>query len=217
MTPTRYLPPIRRLLLAAALSLCYSAQAVSEAQFEPAFATFAKAAAGDSRAIEPAASAFAALVQAEPANPVLLAYHGAATAMQASTTWLPWRKMTYAEDGLAQLDKALSLLTAAHSLPLQHGVPATLEVRLVAASTFLAVPGFMNRSARGSKLLAEVLDSPLLATSPLGFRGDVWMAAAGQASQAQNADQARRYLNLVLATNAPQATAARAKLKALAA
>ena len=40
------------------------------------------------------------------------------------------------------------------------GVPGVLEVKLVAASTFLAVPSFMQRSARGAKLLAGYRDHP---------------------------------------------------------
>jgi putative ABC transport system ATP-binding protein len=80
------------------------------------------------------------------------------------------------EDGLCRrrpgaLDKALALLTPAHDAPLQHGTPGSLEVtRLTAANTFLAVPGFMNRGARGAKLLQRVLASPLLAASPLPFK-----------------------------------------------
>jgi hypothetical protein len=117
---------------------------------------------------------------------------------------------------MAQLDKALALLTPAHNAPLQHGVPALLEVRFTAANTFLAVPGFMNRGARGAKLLAEVVSSPLLATSPAGFRGNVWMKAADLAARDKRIDEARNDLNEVIKANAPQADAARAKLKALA-
>jgi hypothetical protein len=124
--------------------------------------------------------------------------------------------MHFAEDGMAMLDKALAMLTAAHNAPLQHDTPAVLEVRFVAANTFLAVPGFMNRGARGAKLLNEVLSSTLLETSPLPFRGDVWMAGAALAVKEKRMDDARKYLGEVIAANAPQLEAARAQLKALA-
>lgn len=188
------------------------AHAISDAQFQPAFAAFNKAAEGDTSAIDTAAAAFEALRKAEASNPVLLAYSGAATSMRANTTWMPWKKMSFAEDGLAQLDKALSLLNASHDAPLQQGVPAVLDVKFVAANTFLAVPGFMNRHERGSRLLAEVLNHPLLASSPLPFRGAVWLAAARQAQAHKQAADTQRYVDLIVQQHAPQAAQAQALL-----
>ena len=153
---------------AAALPL--TAQAVPEDQFQPAFRLFMQAGNGDVSALDQAADAFAALLKAEPANPVLLAYSGAATSMKANTTWLPWKKIAYAEDGLAQLDKALAMLTPAHNAVVQNGAPGQLEVKLVAANTFLAVPGFMNRNERGVKLVKDLLASPALSSTPAEFQ-----------------------------------------------
>jgi hypothetical protein len=98
-------------------------------------------------------------------------------------------------------------------LPRQHGTPGSLEVRFVAANTFLAMPGFMNRSARGAKLLSEVLASPLFAAAPLPFQGTVWMLAAAQAAKEKRTDDALHYWNEVIGRNAPQADKARALLK----
>ena len=164
-------------LLNLALASAMPAHAVPDAQFRPAQAVFLKAADGDKSAVDGAAAAFASLLKAEPANPVLLAYSGAATSMKATTTWLPWKMLAHAEEGLAQIDKALALLTPAHNAPLQQGTPAVLEVKLVAANTFMAVPGFMNRKERGQRLLNEVLASPLLATAPAEFQASVHTAA----------------------------------------
>jgi hypothetical protein len=166
--------------------------------------------------MEQSAASFTTLLLQEPGNPVLMAYAGAATSMQANTTLLPWKKMRYAEDGLAMLDKALALLSPAHNAAVQHDVPGALEVRFVAANTFLAVPGFMNRGARGNKLLGEILASPLLANAPLSFRGDVWMKAASVAAKDKRTDDARKYFNEVIKANAPQAPAARTQLNSLA-
>jgi len=207
---------VRQWTLIAALTISGSCLAASAEQFDSAFASFQQARSGGEFAIMQSAQAFSALLAAEPANPVLLAYTGAATAMRANTTWLPWKKMTHAEDGLAQLDKALAMLTAAHNAPLQHGVPAALEVRFIAANTFLAVPGFMNRGARGAKLLADVVASPLLGAAPVAFRADVWLAAADLASMGQRPAEARQYLDAVVKANAPQAATARARLAGLA-
>lgn len=163
--------------LGAALLLCVGAQAATPDQFASAHQKFLQATSGQEAAIEPATQAFVALLKAEPGDPVVMAYAGAATSMQARTTWLPWKKMRYAEDGLAMLDKALMLLSAAHNAAnnavLQRNVPAALETRFVAANTFLAVPEFMNRKARGTKLLQEVANSPLLANAAADFRKQV--------------------------------------------
>ena len=187
--------------------------AAPDAAFDSAFRHFIVASGGDKSAVDPAADAFDALLKAEPANPVLMAYAGAAGAMRAGTTSLPWKKMGYAEDGLALLDKSLAMLTPAHDAPIQHSTPGSLEVRFVAANAFLAVPPFMNRAARGAKLLDEVLASPLFANAPLPFQGNVWMRAAALAAKEQRPADAQRYLNEVISRNAPQAEKARALLK----
>lgn len=218
MFPHSLLRLISPWILGAALgvSLAASADTVSDAQFQSAFSRFMQAGSGDSTAIDDAAQAFQTLARTEPTNPVLHAYAGAATAMQAGNSWLPWKKMSLAEDGLAALDKALSLLTPAHDAPARSGTPATLEVKFVAANTFLGVPSFMNRHERGAKLLGEVLASPQLATAPLGFRGSVWLKAAKEASKAQKPAEAKHYLELIVQQQAPQSAQAQALLKGLA-
>lgn len=199
-----------------ALILTGVAWSAPATQFQPAYDQFILATQGNEGAIGKAADSFVELLRKEPTNPVLMAYAGAATAMKATTTLLPWKKMGYADDGLAMLDKSLSLLNTTHNAALQHDVPAVLEVKFVAANTFLAVPGFMNRGARGAKLLADVTASALLTTAPLSFRGDVWMKAASVATKDKRFDEARKFLNGVINANAPQAQAARAQLGTLA-
>ena len=215
---TTFTPHLLRVVLTAWVLafLASGAQAATPAEFDAAFSQFQQARTGNESAIGRSAEAFEALLKAEPLNPVLMAYAGASTAMRATTSWLPWKKMSLAEDGMALLDKALTMLTPAHNAPLQHDVPAALEVRFVAASTFLAVPGFMNRGARGAKLLGDMVASPLLASAPLQFRGDVWMVAAQQALKDKRPEDARKYLGEVVKANAPQIDAARAQLKAMA-
>ncbi len=188
----------------------------SDEAFHGAFQSFAKASAGDDSAVDAAAAAFEALHRAQPANPVVTAYAGASVALQAKTALSPFKKMSLADDGLALIDKALAMLTPAHDAPIERGTPGSLEVRFVAANTFLGVPSFMNRAARGRKLLSEVLDSPLFAKAPLPFQGSVWLRAGELAAKEQRADDARRYLNEIVSRNAPQADRARALLRGLA-
>lgn len=180
-----------------------------------ALAEFQRALGGEQSAIEPAATQLMKLSQEKPANPVLRAYAGAATAMRASTTLLPWKKLNHAEDGLALVDKALAQLTPAHDAPLYRHVPATLEVRFTAAGTFLAMPSMFNRHERGLKLLDEVAKSPLMDAAPPPFKGLVWMRAGQEAAKAQRNAEAREWFQKVSVSGAPQAPAAQARLKDL--
>ena len=190
--------------------------AADAAGFDAAFAQFQRAMAGDDDAIDAAAKQFTALAAADPGDPVLLAYSGATTALQARAAILPWKKMSYADDGLARLDKALALLQPQHDAPAHRGTPASLETRFVAASTFLGMPAMFNRRARGQKLLDDVLQSPQLAASPLPFRGNVWLRAGVAAAADNRPADARRWFEQVVSSGAPQARAAQAKLKELA-
>jgi hypothetical protein len=213
--------PARRaalLALAAAALLAPLVPALAagnEAAVAGALAEFQRALGGQQSAIEPAAEQFAKLSKDEPGNPVLRAYAGAAAAMRASTTLLPWKKLSHAEDGLAQIDKALAQLTPAHDAPLYRHVPASLEVRFTAAGTFLAMPSMFNRHERGLKLLDEVAKSPLMDAAPPPFKGIVWMRAGQEAAKAQRGAEARDWFQKVAASGAPQAPAAQARLKEL--
>lgn len=180
-----------------------------------ALAQFSRAVAGDDSAVDAALAQWRALMAADPAQPVWRAYAGAATAMQARSTLLPWKKMAYADDGLALIDKALAQLGPAHDSQLVGGVPASLRVRFTAASTFNALPAMFNRGDRGARLMDGLLKSPLLAAAPLAFRGAVWLSAADDAARAQRADESRQWLQKLAASGAPQAAAAQARLKAL--
>jgi hypothetical protein len=204
------------LSLVCALWLAAPVRAADAAAFDAAFTDFQRAAGGDAGAIDSAASRFDALSGAEPADPVLQAYSGAAAAMRARTTLLPWRKMSYAEDGLARIDKALAMLVPAHDAPLHRATPASLEARFVAASAFLAMPAMFNRHARGARLLDQVLTSPTFTSAPLAFRGSVWLCAGIEAAADKRPDDARRWLQQVLSSGAPQGALAQARLNELA-
>ncbi|MFM2068747.1 MAG: hypothetical protein RLZZ584_3656 [Pseudomonadota bacterium] len=192
-------------LLATALPL---PAAASPATVEAARARFQPALAGDSAAIDAAATQIKALSDAEPADPVLRAYAGAATSLRARTTILPWRKMAHAEDGLALLDKALAQLTPAHEIAPAGAVAAALETRYTAASTFLALPGMFNRGPRGEQLLAQVLQAPALASAAPGFQATVWLYAGKHAAQLGHKDDARQWLAKAAASATPRAAEA---------
>ena len=192
--------------------------AATEAAYTAALASFNLALAGDDAALDSSLAQWRALLATDPAraaSPVYRAYVGAATALQSRTTVFPWKKLSRADDGLALIDKALAQLTPAHDTLRVGGVPASLLVRFTAASTFNALPSMFNRGERGARLMDELLKSPLLAAAPLGFQGAVWLRAADDASRAQQADQARQWLQKLAASGAPQAVLAQSRLKAL--
>jgi hypothetical protein len=192
-------------------------QQQSQQQRQTAQQHFLAAVDGDTARIEPAAEHYTALSAADAADPVLRAYAGAATTMRANTTWLPWRKMKFAEDGLAQLDKALAQLGPAQESAAAPGaVPAALEVRYVAAATFLALPGMFNRGARGEQLLAQVLAAPAQAQAPAAFQATVWLYAGRHAAKAGRKDEARQWLQRAAGSGVQQqASAARQTLQGL--
>lgn len=210
MFRTLTLPAVVILATLATATPAWSADATA---YAPAEALFQQAREGHQDAIEGAAKLWQQQATAHPSDPLAKAYAGAATALQATTTMLPWRKMGYAEDGLALIDKALAMLGTAHDTELYRGVPVSLETRFVAANTFLGLPGMFNRGARGAKLLDEVLKNPLMGRTPMGFQAAVWMTAAQEAAKAQRPEEARALWQKVAASGAPQAAAAQAKLK----
>jgi len=210
---------IKRFLAVSAVAILAAAStqawAMTDAQFLAANTFLQQANAGDKDAIATAVEKFESLSKAEPTNPVALVHLGAATSMQARTTMLPWKKISFAEDGMGMEDKALALLDASHDTLLVNGVPASLSVRFVTASTFLAVPSMFNRRAQGASLLNDVVRSPLLANASLTFRGAVWMRAAKWAVDDKRVEDAKRFLDMVVKAGAPQADAAKTQLATL--
>lgn len=169
-------PLFRQFVVCAALgAACFTpaAQALDPQVWAAARADFDRALQGESGKAEDAADQFARLLAAEPANPLVLAYHGSAMAMRGRDSWAPWKKMKYAEAGLADLDRALALLKPEHAKAPAGAVPVASEVKLTAASTFLGLPGFFNRGPAGEKLARELAAQPGLAGMPQAYRDAV--------------------------------------------
>ncbi len=170
-----------------------------EAQFTDALKIFQRARDGDSGQIEPAIAAFDALARAEPQQPLYTAYLGSAQGLRAREAWFPWNKLRYAEEGLDRIDRALAALQPEHDRASLRGVPVSLETRLVAASTFLAVPdAIFHRRAAAKKLLEELLRHPALAAAPAGFRAAVHVQGARAAKEDGRAQGERTHLKQVL-------------------
>lgn len=155
-----------------------SADTVDASSFQSAQAEFTRALKGDSDAVEPALELFRALSESDPGNPLLAAYFGSAQTLRARDAWMPWNKMKYSEQGLDTLDSALRMLRPEHDAQRTRGVPVSVETRLVAARTFLALPKFLNRGEQGRNLVADTIASPVFQSTPQAVQAQFLRLAA---------------------------------------
>jgi hypothetical protein len=189
----------------------------SPSPFLAAQAEFQRGLAGDGGASERANAQFQKLLEAEPTNPLYLAYLGSTFALMGRDAWAPWNKLRHTEKGLALLDKGLALLTPAHDQQTTRGVPVSEEVRLNAASTFLAVPRFMNRTTAARLAIADALASAAFAATPGPVQAQLLLQAALLARKDQKPADEVEALKKALAAW-PEGTAAiqaRTRLKEL--
>jgi len=204
------------LTLCCALSLgMQPAQALDENAFQGAFAHLQKARSAGGNEVDAAINAFEQLSQQEPANPLLRAYLGSAQSMQGSHALLPWNKLKYTENGLATIDKALQQLGPEQAHQRVRGVPVTLETRLVAASTFLALPDMFKRSQLGHQQLQQLLADTDLLAAPAGFREAVVGLAVKTASADKLPAATIEQLQALNSGDAAVRQAAQGKLKEL--
>lgn len=136
------------------------------------------------------------LLQQEPDNPVLLAYYGSSETLLGKYAWMPWNKLGYANDGIAHIERALRLAD-------ETKAPSLREVKLVAASTYVALPEMFNTFASGKKLVNELLRERKHNRWPDNFLYSLYSAAAKVAEHDGDKEekakwQARAY---VLAAN----------------
>lgn len=190
------------------VSLSHNAMANTTAEFQQAKQEFRLA--KDEKQIELNAEKFKQQLQQNPGQALLMLYSGAATSKLAMTTILPWKKLSFAEDGLATIDKALHLFASQ-----KHDVAAEIEAKFVAANTFLAVPEFMNRKQRGQQLLEELANHQALNSVEPNLAASILLKAAQQATSTKNFTLARHYLNQILNTQNALQPQAQAMLKGL--
>lgn len=193
-------------------------RAAMPADFTAAEALFQKAAANDSAATDEAVARFGKLAASDsPLAPLFLAYLGAAQAMQGRDAWMPWNKMRATERGLDTLEKAVRRLEPRHEHELARGAPVAIEARLVAATTFIAVPSMFNRYDLGKQTLRDALASPAYASAPAELRARLHQQAALAAARDKNPREEAAHLKQALdaAPGGSTAEAARRRLQEL--
>lgn len=168
------------------------------AKFLRAAQTFEQARAGSAEATPLAQAAFQDLLKEEPNNPLFLAYYGSTLAMQARDGHLPWQRVKEIHDSIATVNRALSQLRPEHDRIQIRGMPLSLETRLVAIATFVALPEIFHVMPAAREQLALAMGSPLFASAPQELRGRLFYEAALIAEADGDVERERGALRQVL-------------------
>jgi hypothetical protein len=184
-----------------AVLLCPWAHAASVGsgdRFLAAIHAFETARAGSADATPVAQADFHELLASEPGNPLYMAYYGSTLALQARDARLPWQRINLVRESIATLDKALTLLTPADDQRRMRDIPVSLETRLVAIATYVALPGIFNRLPAAKQQLALAMGSPLFASVSSELRGRFYYEVALVAQAEGQTDAERTALRQVL-------------------
>ena len=172
----------------------YAQPATHLAAFETAYQLFETNLAGDKDSNPSVIKQFTTLVQNHPEQPLFLAYLGSAYTLKARDAFAPWTRLSNVDRGLDMVDKALIMLEPEHDEMKLRGSVVSMETRLVAISTFLKVPGFLNRLQPAKDLLTETLADPVFNQAPAIVRGRIYLNAADAAKRDKDVDKERHLL-----------------------
>lgn len=102
--------------------------------------------------------------QQYPQDPLLLLLLGSSRTLQGRDAWMPWNKLRFTEQGLEEIEQALTLLSHEHKSEFFAGLPIEVLVPALAGITFTEVPSFFGRFEQGYVLLQQAsedaIDSP---------------------------------------------------------
>lgn len=153
---------------------------------------------GDGVKVESAYQSLVQLIEQQGAKPLSLVYLGSTQTLQGREAFLPWKKMKYTEQGLATIDKGLSMLD---TLPLDvdqqqriQGLPEGYLSQAMAAVTYTLLPTMFNHFDRGYDLYLTLLSEPIFIQQPFGATAWVYRDAIQAALQAGDMSQAQQWL-----------------------
>jgi hypothetical protein len=167
-------------------------------RFTQATQKFEEARAGSAEATPIAQAAFRELLVHDPDNPLYLAYFGSTLAMQARDGHLPWQRVKAIHDSMSTIDKAIGLLRPEHDRVEVRGLPLSLETRLVAVATYVALPEVLHRLPTAKQQLALAMNSPVFDSAPPELRGRFFYEAALIAQAERDTQRERTALKQVL-------------------
>ncbi|MEI2565048.1 hypothetical protein V7T16_15190 [Vibrio metoecus] len=164
----------------------------SEAMIE----RYNQAAQGDETLVEPLYADLEKLVEQEGATPLSLVYLGSTRTLMGRDAFLPWKKMRYSEEGLATIEKGLSLLSddTANSVLRRNGLPVAMLAVAVAAATYTAMPDMFNHFERGYDLYLNLLADPQFQAQPFAATAWIYRLAIVAALRAKDQAQAKQWL-----------------------
>lgn len=192
--------PILACLLAVT-GLCPFASAAASGvsdRFIAAAHVFETARAGSADATPQAQAAFQQLLSADPANPLYLAYYGSTLALQARDSHVPWQRLSLVRESISTLDRALTLLKPADDQRSNRDIPVSLETRLVAIATYVALPEIFHRMPVAKQQLELAMGSPLFASASSELRGRFFYEVALVAQAEGQTDKERAALRQVV-------------------
>ncbi|ENM3917597.1 hypothetical protein DDN19_001884 [Vibrio cholerae] len=162
-----------------------------------------QAAQGDEKLVEPLYSDLEKLVAQEGATALSLVYLGSTRTLMGRDAFLPWKKMRYSEEGLATIEKGLSLLSSqatqssehtASSEEIRNGLPVQMLAMAAAAATYTAMPDMFNYFERGYDLYLNLLADPQFQAQPFAATAWIYRLAIVAALRAKDEAQARLWL-----------------------
>ena len=121
---------------------------------------------GDHDADARARQEFDLLARQQPSDAVVMAYQGSLELLEAARTWAVWNKRKLADDGLAQLDRAVAQdpgdveARFVRAASVWH-IPFTYKRRQQAEEDFLRIGPLAEGAARDGHLPAEIAASAL--------------------------------------------------------
>ena len=146
-----------------------------------------------------------------PSDARALFYLGATETIKGRESWLPWRKLSYTENGLARMDKALSLLDDQDNLRSINHIPQPIYLKANAAIVFTQVPEFFNYFDRGYQLFQEVLQDPALAAVPVQAKTWIYFYGIQAAKKDKDDAQLNTWLKTLTDSNVQDEFVAKAK------
>ncbi len=159
-------------------NVCWAGGATSETLFAKAHGLFERSLAGDESVTAVALQFFNMLSMSYRANPLFLAYKGSSYTLLGRDSWMPWNEAEYTEKGLEMIDESLQMLTTEHDQETMREVPISVETRLVAISTFIAVPESFDYLKKAKIVLENVLQSSAFKVSPPIVQAQIYLEAA---------------------------------------
>jgi len=184
-----------------------------EQAFIEAQALFEQSLRGDESVTDQAYEKFATLVGLHPEKPEFLVYWGSSQALQARDTWMPWTSLKLAEGGLIKIDKALSMLEIKHDQQKVRGSIISMEIRLVAISTFLKVPNFLNRFQPAKQLFTDTTQHSAFNKASDEVRSRIYFLGAKIACRQDNIIQERDYIMTGLSIHSQTYQAEQARIR----